>query len=100
MAPLKVVLRPEAKVDADDIAAFYASCTEDGRLAARFLRVLYAAIDRVAAFPESCVADDLGLRRTAFQTFPYWLYYRISRQRIEIIGVLHMKRDPALWDRS
>jgi len=78
---------------------FMDPASEDGRLAARFLRSLYTTIDRVAMFPRSEALLALGVRRTLLDTFPYWLYYRTLDQRLEVIGVLHTKRDPDLWER-
>ena len=37
------------------------------------------------------------VRRALVQRFPYCVYYTVGKKVVEIIGVFHAKRDPAVW---
>jgi len=38
-----------------------------------------------------------GVRRAITRRFPYSIYYRMERNEVVVLGVLHMRRDPKEW---
>ncbi len=92
---LPVDFRPEARAELRDGYDWY----EGRRTGAgvRFMAAVQAAIDHVAAFPQSgrVMLDDI--RRTLVLKFPYALFYREEAGRIIVISVFHTSRDPAIW---
>jgi plasmid stabilization system protein ParE len=41
--------------------------------------------------------EDHGTRRYLVHRFPYGVVYRVSRQIIQIIAVMHLRRHPDYW---
>jgi len=92
---LPVDFRPEARGELRDGYDWY-----EGRRAgagARFMAAVQAAIDHVAAFPQSgrVMLDDI--RRKLVLKYPYAIFYREEAGRIIITSVFHTSRDPAIW---
>jgi plasmid stabilization system protein ParE len=66
------------------------------------LQAIDKAASRIAAFPESCPLFRRNTRRIQLKRFPYWLYFRVSGEFVEVLAVLHFKRDSNQidWDRQ
>ena len=47
--------------------------------------------------PELHAVIEKQVRRSRVAVFPYHIYYRILPDRIEVIAIIHGRRDPALW---
>ncbi len=63
----------------------------------RFMSAVQAAIDHIAAFPQSgrVLLDDI--RRVLVKKYPYAVFYREEAGRIIVTSVFHTSRDPAIW---
>lgn len=92
MAKLEVRLRLEAYADIDQ-AFYYYSERAESQVAARFMRTVDDAIEGISSFPLSCRADQSGVRRLLLRRFPYWVYYRLLADAVEVLAVQHTKRD-------
>jgi toxin ParE1/3/4 len=99
VAQLNVLFRLEAYADIDQAFYYYAEWSE-GRVAARFMRTLDDALERISTFPKSCPVDQSGVRRLLLRRFPYWVYYRIRPDAVEVLAVQHVKRDSSQIDWS
>jgi plasmid stabilization system protein ParE len=55
------------------------------------------ALDRVGPMPELHAVLRRDIRRAKVQKFPYNIYYRIGADRMEVIAVVHGRRDPSAW---
>jgi plasmid stabilization system protein ParE len=95
MASLTVEFKAAANAHVGAACVFYTE-REDDRLAARFLLAVDRAIQHIVDFPLSCPEFAYGTRRKLLDGFPYWLYYRPSKDRIDVLAVLHAKRNPRL----
>ena len=94
---LPVVLRPETEVDLMQARDWY---HQDGpELAAAFVDSFEALIDRIRLMPELYAVTLKHTRRGKLRRFPYLVYYRVLSDRIEVIGVLHVSRDPRVWQK-
>jgi len=92
---LPVDFRGEARDELRDGYDWY-----EGRRAgagATFLAAVQAALDHIAAFPQSgrVMLDDI--RRVLVLKYPYVIFYREVGGRILVISVFHTSRDPAIW---
>jgi plasmid stabilization system protein ParE len=67
------------------------------RAAEAFLDDLKHALDVVADDPERWPRYDYGTRRYLFRRFPFALIYRITKSRVQIIAVAHLRRRPGYW---
>jgi plasmid stabilization system protein ParE len=93
----RVVLRPEAEADLLRARDWYER--EGSELALAFADSFEAIIARIEVMPELYAEDLKSVRRGKLRRFPYLIYYRVLSDRIEIIGVLHVSRDPRVWQK-
>ena len=52
---------------------------------------------RIAVSPEMQEVALRNIRRCKLKRFPYVVYYRIGEHRVEVIAVLHGRRDTHQW---
>lgn len=88
----EVIVRPEAADDIRDIHAWYEQISP--AFAARFIRHLDEAIDRVREWPLIYQAVYRTFRRVPLRRFPYSVFYLVDDERIVVVAVLHQVRDP------
>ena len=62
-----------------------------------FLLCAEEAIDVIKRNPEAYQKVTAAVRRKLMARFPYGIFFRLHKQRIEIIAVLHNHRDPVSW---
>ena len=87
---------PEASVEFDDAAAYYARCQQGLEL--RFLDAVEEAIHRICLSPELWRKFDGEVRRCLVHVFPYAVLYSIEPEGfIYIITVMHCHREPGYW---
>jgi plasmid stabilization system protein ParE len=89
------VLRPEAMADLIQASNWYGQ--ESLRLADEFADSFEASVARIEATPELYPVALNDVRRGKLQRFPYLIYYRVLADRIEVLGVLHGRRHPEVW---
>jgi plasmid stabilization system protein ParE len=67
----------------------------------RFIRAVYALLERLVVYPESGSAVTHTVRVARVSGFPYDVFYRIEvdRDRIFVIKISHQRRKPGLWKR-
>ena len=94
MASLEVIFRPGARADISEAMDYY-SKEDDGRLVSRFLYTVEEAAMRVRLFPPAAPRHFGSSRRVKLRKFPYWFYYRITEDTVEVLPVLHHKRSPS-----
>lgn len=93
MAPLEIKFRPEAINDIDE-ASYRYRLEDDGRLLRRFFKSIDDTVTRVALFPRSAPVFVGESRRILLDTFPFWLYYRVTTDAVDILALIHAKRGP------
>ena len=100
MARSLVKKRPQAIRDLSDIAVYLAEESGSNDLAFRFLDAAEATFEQLAAMPAMGVAREYfdgalsGVRMWRIAGFEnYLIFYRPAENGIEIIRVLHAKRD-------
>lgn len=92
VAQLEVNFRPLALDDIAEVAAFYAR-QDDDRLVRRFLSAIDQATERISAFPLSCPKYHRNSRRLMLRAFPFCVCYRVVDDTVQVLAVLHAKRD-------
>ena len=94
---LPIVVRPEARSDVTEACEWY-----DGKssgLGQRFLDELDRMFQRIQSHPLLYEEAMKNVRRARLRRFPYVIYYRVLAERIEVLAVLHGRRDPRVWQR-
>lgn len=69
---------------------------EDARpgLGNRFLDAVAKAIKNAQLFPDSFPIFDDDCHKVGVRRFPYSVVYRVRESEIQVVSVLHTKRDP------
>lgn len=81
--------------EADTAAVFYEERQQG--LGARFVAALDDAIDRICRNPEIYREVEAGVRKCRLMRFPYGVIFRERNEAIEIIAVMHLRREPGYW---
>jgi len=75
------------------------ACYEERQvgLGAEFLDRMDEAVARICATPELFGVVWGNVRAARFRRFSYVVYYRIQSKRIEVLAVMHGRRDAEAW---
>ena len=92
-----VVTRSEAEEDLAEARDWY----ENNRvgLGDEFLDSAEKFFERISEFPELYAIVVKNIRRGKLDRFPYVVYYRFLKDKIEVLAVLHGRRDAKAWRR-
>jgi toxin ParE1/3/4 len=90
-----VEFHPEAQDEFISAAQFYERETEG--LGLEFIATVQRAYERLPESPASGAPFGRRLHRLLVPKFPYGLLYRVERERIYIIAVMHLHRRPGYW---
>ena len=90
---MKVVYSSAAQADLDDIL-HYTATHYPRNLPAVETRIR-AVIARIASHPESArrVDERPGVRVVPVLRYPFRIFYRVDRERVEILHIHHTARD-------
>ena len=88
-------VRPPAQADIDDAVAWYEG--QQSGLGSRLLDVLDRVFKRIRDSPLQFPPVSVDVRRALLHTFPYAVYFRATDQAVVILAVLHLRRDPRVW---
>lgn len=91
---LPVVLTAEAEADFDMAADWY---EQQAGLGAKFTLRVRQALVHIGQMPELHAVLHRDIRRAKVEKFPYHIHYRVRPDRVEVIAVLHGRRDPSVW---
>lgn len=93
---MKVVrFHSDAESEMIDAAACYE--TQQPDLGRRFLATVQDAINRILLNPQLYPVVELNVRRCLTKTFPFGVLFRETPDKIVIMAVMHLHRDPACW---
>lgn len=92
MTRWQVVFHPAVEGDLvaiqDDLRAF------DPALPGRFVARMDEQVERIEMYPESGAALFGSYRRVLLTRFPYMIVYVVRRERVDVLAVLGVRRDP------
>jgi len=91
----RFIVRPLAEADLETAARWYEE--EQPGLAKRFLQDVARSFARLRERPLQfpMVAGDVC--RALMHAFPYAIYFRVSNETIVVLAVLHLRRNPRIW---
>lgn len=69
----------------------------DPLLAKRFVREVEASLRRILTHPHAWKPLGNEFRRCRVKHFPYGLVYRVERDAIIIVLIMHLQRHPESW---
>lgn len=91
----QLVIRPEAESDLIEAYRWYEERRQG--LGLEFLLSVEASFGSVQRSPELYPIVYKEVRRVLTQRFPFGVYYLSGRERIVILAVFHVRRDPEKW---
>jgi hypothetical protein len=92
---LKVVFLSPARREFVEAVKYYEQ--QHSGLGRDFRDEVYATIERVNIFPESWQLLVGKIRRCQTQRFPYGVIYTVENNRLVIIAIAHLHRQPSYW---
>ena len=92
-----IVLHPAADAEMRAAAGFYQDCQPG--LGTRFLDEVSRAGGRITDNPTAWSVVSGQIRRCLLNHFPFGLLYRIEPERIYVLAVMHLRREPNYWQK-
>lgn len=92
---MKFFLHPQAKEELEHAIRFYKQ--QQAGLDKRFIETLEDAINRVCRNPLLYRKVDNETRKCRLLHFPYALIFQTRSDRIEIIAIMHLRKQPNYW---
>jgi plasmid stabilization system protein ParE len=86
---------PHARQELRDATLYFSDI--DPILGKAFAEDVERTISLILRFPEAWPRVTRSARRCRTQRFPYALLYRVWREQIEILAVMHMSRQRDYW---
>jgi len=93
MKPTK--FHPEAEVELTESASYYENRREN--LGRRFLEAAQSTIKRIEIKPSIYKFIDTEIQWCRLKTFPYAIIFRETETSIEILAIMHIRRQPNYW---
>ena len=90
-----VKFHPDAESEMIEAAAYYE--TQQPDLGRRFLTSVQEAVNRIVLNPRLYPTVELDVRRCLTKMFPFGVLFREQPDRIVIMAVMHLHRDPGYW---
>ena len=97
MTKQKLIIRPEAESDIQEACAWYEDKSKG--LGADFIRCIDAALSLIQRSPELYAQVHKNIRRALIRRFPYGIFYIAEVDKIIVLAVLHVKRNPKHWQK-
>jgi plasmid stabilization system protein ParE len=91
----RFVFHAEAREDLREAARFYER--DVAGLGAEFIAEVRTAVMRLRSHPESAPEFAGGTRRKLLARFPYGIIYLHENAALEIVAIVHNRRDPNSW---
>lgn len=95
MNRLLPILLDEARDEFIESAGWYEQ--QRTGLGLQFIDAVEKTIDTVAENPRLFQKIYRDVRRARVSRFPYGVFYQIERDRIRVLSVSHLSRDPQHW---
>jgi len=90
-----MIVRALAELEIQEIAMWYEDQQEG--VGFKFLDAIDQSFERIQQFPELYAIVDGDVRRALLRRFPFAVYYRIERDKVTVLTVIHSKRDLKTW---
>lgn len=88
----EIIFRPEAEADLFDAVNWYEVKVKS--LGSHFLLNVEAAVESILRTPEAFTPIYKNTRRALVRKFPFGIHYLIDGDKIIVLAVFHVKRNP------
>jgi len=90
-----LLIRPEARADLLDAFHWYQKQKEG--LGYDFKSCVDDVLSNILLSPTFYKLVHLQIRRVFLRKFPFGIFYTLDKNKIVILAVLHVRRDPLTW---
>ena len=90
-----IALSPGAKTDINSAARWYLKV--DLNLALRFFVEIDTTLQRIARMPYAFPVHRAPFRRRRLKRFPYWIYYFVGKNVVNVEAIFHERRSEPGW---
>jgi len=90
-----ILIHPDADEEIIAAARYYE--LQQANLGKRFLTSVEDGLSRLKVNPLLFPTVDGNIRQCLTRIFPFGILFRDTGPRIEIIAVMHLKREPGYW---
>ncbi|HBG08319.1 MAG TPA: plasmid stabilization protein [Geobacter sp.] len=91
----KLIFHPDAEAETAKAADFYNG--QQKNLGKRFVSAVEEGAARVRVDPLIYPIVEGDVRRCLIRTFPFSILFRLKRNRVVIVAVMHLHRKPGYW---
>ncbi len=91
----RVIIRPEAEADMAEGFDWYEN--RRAKLGHEFMAEVEAIFRKIEDNPLRYAVIYRDVRRALVRRFPYKVFYYITSDQAEVIGVVHARRHPRFW---
>jgi len=92
---LPLSVGPQAEQETQRSARWYNN--ESPGLGEAFLDLVQQTLNAVSENPYQFPQVHRDVRRALLKRFPYGIFFRIRPDRIKVLAIVHLSRDPSLW---
>ena len=92
-----LIIRPEAEADLAEAFDWYED--RQAGLGHQFLAEVHTALRAVAEHPVHYPVLYRDARRVLTRRFPYKVFFIVENERVEVLGVVHVRRHPRVWQK-
>ena len=92
---MKFLFHPEAENEFHEAIEYYEQC-ETG-LGQDFAIQVYSTIKNITRYPMALPIVEDDIHRCIVNRFPYGILYSIEKDKIFILAVMHLRRNPDYW---
>jgi plasmid stabilization system protein ParE len=92
---LRPSFRKAARLEYDEAAIWYES--QKVGLGVEFVEEIERALLAACEAPQRFSAVLQDVHRVRVRRFPYFIFFRVRGNRLIVLAVFHVRRDPAVW---
>ena len=92
---MTIEFHPDAKQEFAEAVEYYDNCAPG--LGDDFIAAIDEAVMRIDSFPLAWPQLSANTRRCRTSRFPYGVIYQLVEQKIYIVAVMHLHREPGYW---
>lgn len=91
----RFILSPDADAELESARRWYQLA--DMALSFRFLTEIQRTLRRIVQNPYQFPLIDEEVRRALLKRFPYAIHFRLNKDIVNVIAVVHQCRSPDVW---
>ena len=92
---MNLQFNPHARQELKDATVYYNNLSQD--VGDSFSHEVERVLSLILRLPEAWPLVTPSTRRCRTKRFPYGIVYRVRKEEIQIIAVMHLSREPQYW---